>query len=160
MAKIKISYTAPGADVVSADLDGAPISFSGTAKAGEATVTVGAGKHRVHYTIEGLPNTSYTVKIDEKSVTDTIGPTGIAAGAIPFTVPGAAVKAALELAAAATAVRAAAAVRASGRKKTARKKVSSKKPAKAAAGRSSTKRRTSSKKTSGQRPSSKKGGRR
>lgn len=166
MAKIKISYTAPGADVTTADLDGAPISFFGTAKSGEATVTVSAGTHRVHYTIEGLPNTSYTVKVDEKSVTDTIGPTGIAAGSIPFTVPSAATKAAIGLAAAAAAAGAAAAVRARGRKKRAAKKApakkapAKKKSAKAAAKRSSKKRRPSPRKTSSKRTSSKKGGRR
>ncbi|HKR66748.1 MAG TPA: hypothetical protein VJZ00_23675 [Thermoanaerobaculia bacterium] len=165
MAKVKVSYTAPGADVVTADLDGTPISFSGTAKAGEATVTVGAGKHRVHYVIEGLPNTSYTVKIDDKSITDTIGPSGKAAGSIPFTVPGAAsakVKAAIGVAAAAAAVGVAAAARSRGKKKAAAKKASSKKkPAKASAKRSSAKRSTSSKKTSSKkRASSKKGGRR
>lgn len=88
MPKIKISYTAPGADVVTANLDGTPVSFSGTAKKGQVEVNVAGGKHRLRYTIEGLPGSSFTIDIEtpasQVSITDTIGPTGLAAGAIPF----------------------------------------------------------------------------
>lgn len=98
MAKIKISYTAPGADVVTGKIDGTKVSFSGTAKAGSATVTVAAGQHHLTYTVEGLPDTSYTFKIEDStppvSLTDTIGETGFAAGSIPFTVSSMAVSAA------------------------------------------------------------------
>lgn len=140
MPDIKISYTAPGADVVTARIDGSPVSFSGTAKAGEAEVTVPAGSHRLRYTIEGLPGTSYTIKIagssPDKSITDTIGSTGVAAGSIPFEVEGleavdAVAVAAASITAAATAIGiAAAARRRSSRKKAASKKAASKKAAK------------------------------
>jgi hypothetical protein len=162
MAKIKISYTAPGADVVTAKVNTTPVAFTGTAKAGQSTVTLAPGDYRLNYTVEGLPDTSYTFKIEGSSpdvtLTDTIGSTGLAAGAIPFTVAaiGAAKAAAAITVGAVTAAAVAVGVAAAVRRRITRKKAASgsgKAPKRNSAKRPAAK---SSKKTSSRRKSSKK----
>lgn len=179
MAKIKVSYTAPGADVVTAKVNTTPVTFTGTAKAGQSEFTLSAGNYRLNYTVEGLPNTAYTFKIEGASpdvtLSDTIGPTGLAAGAIPFKVATAlAMAKAASVTAAAIAIGVAAGARTASKKKAAaakKRSASKKRTTSAKKGRASTakrgtsaKTRTSAKKVSSRkstaRKSSKKGGRR
>ena len=153
MAKVKISYSAPGADVVSATVDGTDISFSGTAKAGSAQLNLPPGSYEFVYFIEGQPGSPYEIKIEGstpgKTIKDKIASNGKAAGGLIFVVAAAP---ALESAAARRSAKKKAPPKKSSAKKSSTKKSSTKK---SSAKKSST-RKTSAKKSSAKEASSKK----
>jgi len=158
MAKVKISYSAPGADVVSATVDGTDISFSGTAKAGSAQLNLPPGSYEFVYFIEGQPGSPYEIKIEGstpgKTIKDKIASNGKAAGGLIFVVAAAP---ALESAAARRSAKKKAPPKKSSAKKSSTKKSSTKKSStkKSSAKKSST-RKTSAKKSSAKEASSKK----
>jgi hypothetical protein len=162
MAKVKISYSAPGADVVSAAVGGTDISFSGTAKAGSAQLDLPPASYGFTYFIEGQPGSPYEIKIEgstpNKTIKDTIAANGKAAGGLNFIVAGAAVLgAAVGVTAAAVAIGVAAARRSSKKRsrKASSKKASTKAPSTKASSRKDSTKKASSKKTSAKRTAKK-----
>lgn len=92
MGKIKIAYESPGGDSFVGDLDNKEVTFTGSAKAGNADLQVKAGEHKFVFFLEGSPGATYTVKLDgadpaKDPVSDAIAANGKAAGFFIFSVP-------------------------------------------------------------------------
>jgi len=103
--RISVDYTAPGAQSVSAKLDGETVVFIGSPQAAEAILDVRPGRHTLDWFITAEPGSEYRVAAGAHGIEGDVPEAGSATGSIRFGTGGReAGSAALVLAVAAAAV--------------------------------------------------------